>query len=201
MKRIYITGNIGSGKSSATKVFEDKGYQVISADLVSEKILFEYKKEVSKLFKISIKDFKDFKDFKKELGRIIFSDSEKKKILESFLVCKILIEIEHQATVFEMQHLNFVIEAPTYFEVRKLKKGKNDLVILVTAPEEIRMERILKRNPNLTKKEIYNRILSQLNENKKEELSDYVVSNIDRSVFEKEIIKIIERLQEGGVGY
>lgn len=198
MKRTYITGNIGSGKSSATKVFEANGYQVISADSVSEKILLEYKKEVSKLFGISIKDFKDFK---KELGRIIFSNSEKKKQLESFMVCKILVEIEHQATIFEMEHLDFVIEAPTYFEVRKLVKGKNDEVILVTAPEEIRMERILKRNPNLTKKEVYNRILSQLNENKKEELSDYVVSNIDRIVFEKEIIDIVERLQEGGVSY
>ncbi len=199
MKRIYITGNIGSGKSSATEVFKEKGYQVISADSVSEKILIEYRKEIGKIFGISQKEFVDLKDFKKELGTIIFSNSEKKKQLESFMVCKILVEIEHQATIFEMEHLDFVIEAPTYFEVRNLVKGKNDLVILITAPEEIRMERILKRNPNLTKKEIYNRILSQLNENKKKELSDYVLSNIERSIFEKEIIEIIGRLQEGGV--
>lgn len=199
MKRIYITGNIGSGKSSATKVFKDNGYKVISADCVSEKILIEYKKEISNIFGISQKEFSDLKDFKKELGRIIFSDSEEKKKLESFMLWRILVEIEHLSTIYEMEHLKFVIEAPTYFEARDMLKGKDDIVILIVAPEEIRMERVLKRNPNLTKKEVYNRILSQIDENVKKEFSDFVVSNIDKEVFEKEIINIIGRLQKGGV--
>jgi len=190
MKRIYITGNIGSGKSSATNIFKENGYKAISADIIAEEVLIENKKEISKAFQINEKDIKLFK---KKLGSIIFSNKEKKEELESIVICKILIKIEHLATIYEERNQKFIIESPTYFEVRKMVKDIDDIVILITAPEEIRMERIIKRNPNLTKKDIYNRILSQIDEDRKAKISDYVVSNIDKEVFENDIGYLIKK--------
>ena len=109
MKRIYITGNIGSGKSSATNIFKENGYKVISADIIAETVLIENKKEISKAFKINEKEIKIFK---KKLGSIIFSNKEEKEKLESIMICKILVKIEHFATIYEERNQKFIIESP-----------------------------------------------------------------------------------------
>ena len=71
-----------------------------------------------------------------------------------------------------------------------------DKVILITAPEELRIERAMKRD-NLTKKDILVRIKNQISESKKKELSDFVVENINlNNTFLKidEILKILAKL-------
>ena len=71
-----------------------------------------------------------------------------------------------------------------------------DKVILITAPEELRIERAMKRD-NLTKNDILVRINNQLPDSKKKELSDFVVDNINlNDTFLKidEILKILAKL-------
>ncbi|MFM7894369.1 MAG: dephospho-CoA kinase, partial [Flavobacterium sp.] len=69
-------------------------------------------------------------------------------------------------------------------------------VILITAPEELRIERAMKRD-NLSKKDILVRIKNQISDSKKKELSDFVVENINlNNTFLKidEILKILAKL-------
>ena len=71
-----------------------------------------------------------------------------------------------------------------------------DKVILITAPEELRIERAMKRD-NLTKKDILVRINNQLPDFKKKKLSDFIVENINlNNTFLKidEILKILAKL-------
>ena len=41
MKTIGITGNIGSGKSSVSKIISELGYDVISSDIIAKKLMDE----------------------------------------------------------------------------------------------------------------------------------------------------------------
>jgi len=52
-----------------------------------------------------------------------------------------------------------------------------DMVIVVDAPLEVRLERIKKRNPNLTHKEIMDRINAQMPQEEKCRRADMVIVN------------------------
>ena len=52
-----------------------------------------------------------------------------------------------------------------------------DLVLVVDAPLEVRIERIKKRNPNLTEQEIMTRIKAQMPQEEKCRRADMVIDN------------------------
>jgi len=193
MKRIYITGGIGTGKSTATKVFKENGFSIISADIIAEDILKENTLEIKRLFNIKENEFKEFK---KELSSKVFNNKEDRKKLESIVLPKILDRIETNSLKYESDKVPFVIEAPTYFEVRNMKKGTDDLVILITTEKETKIDRIKKRNPHLSIEDINKRIDSQIDDSKKEPLSDYIVNNDNLDLFKAELQGISENIKD-----
>ena len=190
MKRIIITGNIGSGKSGACDIFKQNGYKVISADKISDKILRRNQKTVSKMFKIRpVK----YDSFKKELGKMVFEDSTSKKILEEFMLYLINEEIDKKSKKYEKEGKKFITEMPTFFESRGLTKHKEFIVVLVEASEEVRIQRIQKRNPLLSLEDINNRINSQIDNKLKRKYADEIIVN-DSNIEElsKKIDKLID---------
>ena len=75
-------------------------------------------------------------------------------------------------------HSIFAIDAPLIIEGSSYKnyKEKGALIILVTAPEDIRMERALSRG-NLSRDTIQDRMNLQWSDDKKKEYADYVIVN------------------------
>ena len=189
MKRIIITGNIGSGKSGVCDIFKQNGYKVISADKISDKILRRNQKTVSKMFKIRpIK----YNSFKKELGKMVFGDSNSKKILEEFMLYLINEEIDKKSKKYEKEGKKFITEMPTFFEIRGLSKHKEFIVVLVEASKEIRIQRIQKRNPLLSLEDINNRINSQIDNKLKRKYADeIIVNNLNIEELSKKIDKLI----------
>lgn len=159
MKRIIITGNIGSGKSAATNIFKASGYKVISADKVSAKLLKEKQKEISKLF--NIRPMK-FINFKKELGQLIFNNRTIKKTLEDFMLPTINLRIDIKSKKYEKSNKKFIIEMPTFFETRGLKVHKEYIIVNVVANKAIRIQRVLKRNTHLSTQDILDRMSHQV---------------------------------------
>ena len=196
-KRIVITGNIGSGKSTVTKIFEDNGYKVISADEISAKILEENHRTVSKMFGMPPQKFSTFK---KTISNLVFQDKEfqrldYKKELENFMLPLIKQEINNQALSFSMSNMKYVIELPTYFETNGLSKNSEDFIIMVQTDKDIRVNRILERNPHLSIQDVLNRIKSQINPSEKIEYCDEVIWNNDTvQELEQETQKIIDKL-------
>ena len=89
MIKVAITGNIASGKSQVEKFISELGYLVVDTDDMAHQVLFDYKDEIIYLFKND-----DIIDEKGEisrikLGKIVFSNSEKKSLLEKFSHFKI----------------------------------------------------------------------------------------------------------------
>jgi len=186
MKKIGITGGIGSGKTYVSEVFFSLGIPVFNADVESKRLMSSSDKLIS-LVKdsfgndIYINGVLD----KKKLASIVFSDKEKLENLNN-----IIHPIVKQEFIdwCKQQNSSYVIkEAAILFESNS-DKGL-DAVICVSAPLNVRMDRVVKRDGS-SEKEIKNRIENQISQEEKENLSDYIIVNDGVQSLLPQILKI-----------
>ena len=160
MLKIAITGNIASGKSTVEKIIEDNGYKVYDTDKIAHKIL-ENSEEVKETFGTVDR---------KKIAKIVFTNSKKLQLLESIIHPKVKEEL---LKIFNSNEKVVFISVPQLFE-----SGFDtlfDKIIFVTANENIRKERLIKRN-SFTPKEAQKRIDAQ-KEDGKTAKSDFVIEN------------------------
>lgn len=169
---IVVTGCIGSGKSSVCEILKKKGYEVIDADKISHEILDSLGGEISAVFGSEF--VKDDKPDRKKLGSLVFKDRKKLKILEQILHPKIKAEILRKAKILEKLNKIYFVDIPLFYESANYPEFKR--VLVVYAPKELIIKRIMKRNL-LTKDEALARINLQLDIEKKRDLADFVIEN------------------------
>lgn len=192
-KIIGLTGGIGSGKSTVANYIASKGIPVYIADEEAKKIMenADVKQRIQNLFEESVLNADETLN-RKKIGELVFNNPSKLKELNAIVHP----EVHNNFKNWVKQHKKFpfvIKEVAILFETGGNKQC--DKVILITAPEELRIQRAMKRD-NLTKKDILVRINNQLPESKKKELSDFVIENIDLSnTFLKidEILKILAK--------
>lgn len=173
---IGLTGNIGCGKSSLSKIFMDKGIDVVDADIVSRQIFEdeELLQTVFEKFGPSIKN-NDGSLNRKALGNIVFNDDEKLIELNNITHPRIKEKIFNQIRNLEEQGKPIVIlDGALLVETGYLDDV--DKLIVVTCDEEIQIERIKKRD-NCTKLEALSRIKSQMSQVEKVKYADYTIDN------------------------
>ncbi|WP_299440527.1 dephospho-CoA kinase [uncultured Aquimarina sp.] len=173
MKVIGLTGGIGSGKSTVAKMFAKLGVPIYIADDEAKKMMNE---DVN--IKNQIKDLLGTKSYiKGELNRPFIAD----KVFNDKELLGKLNAIVHPAVATHFiawkneQKSNYVIkEAAILFENGGYKQC--DYTVLVTAPKETRIERVLKRD-NTTKSQVLARLKNQWEDSKKIPLADFVIIN------------------------
>lgn len=173
---IGLTGNIGCGKSSLSKIFMDEGIDVVDADIVSRQIFEdeELLQTVFEKFGPSIKN-NDGSLNRKALGNIVFNDNEKLIELNNITHPRIKEKIFNQIRNLEEQGKPIVIlDGALLVETGYLDDV--DKLIVVTCDEEIQIERIKKRD-NCTKLEALSRIKSQMSQVEKVKYADYTIDN------------------------
>lgn len=176
-KRIGLTGGIGSGKSTAAKRFRELGVLVLDADEISRASLKKggaCYSDVVALFGSEILTL-DGEIDRKKLASIVFGDEEKRRQLNA-IVHPYVIE-----TMFSRaeEALNksggiVVFEVPLLFESGMHEKM--DRNILVACGEEQRVKRILERD-NTTRQAALARIRTQMPEEEKRLLANYILEN------------------------
>lgn len=175
MKRIGITGGIGSGKTTVSQYLLDNGYFVIDADKVARELVEKgtpVLQELVRTFGGQILT-KDGELDRKELAAIAFSNSSRKQELDQVMHHRILEKIELMIENMPSAEVVFV-DAALIFEAGW--KQYFDQVWLVDASEEIRMERIRMRD-DLTRVEILERMNAQLNAYERRQRADRVLWN------------------------
>lgn len=173
---IGLTGNIGCGKSSLSKIFMDEGIDVVDADIVSRQIFEdeELLQTVFEKFGPSIKN-NDGSLNRKALGNIVFNNDEKLIELNNITHPRIKDKIFNQIRNLEEQGKPIVIlDGALLVETGYL--DDIDKLIVVTCDEEIQIERIKKRD-NCTKLEALSRIKSQMSQVEKVKYADYTIDN------------------------
>ena len=187
---IGLTGGIGSGKSTILSYFREHGYPCFESDKVGKKLLeVELKETVLKLFGEEVYNAKGILD-RKALSKKVFSNS---KLLEA------LNDIVHPAVnetfeKFKKKHQDFPVivkEAAILIESGSYKSC--DIIILVKAPLDERIKRIVARD-SVNESEVIARIDNQWEDEKKEKYADYVVENISLEETYEKVKYLIKKL-------
>ena len=172
-----VTGGIASGKSVISNILKEKhNAYIFNADEEAKKLLFT--EEISN---IVLETFPELENITSEsLAKVAFKDKISQEKLNHIIHPAVGKEaLKKIKEINELGHHSiFVIDAPLIIEGSSYKnyKEKGALIILVTAPEDIRMERALSRG-NLSRDTIQDRMNLQWSDEKKKEYADYVILN------------------------
>ena len=190
MLKIGITGGMGSGKSTVSKVFEVLGIPVYYADAEAKKIMSEDEELRKKIIdNFGSESFSDKDLNRKYLASVVFNNPAKLELLNSFVHPAI---IQHAEEWMSKQTSPYTIkEAALIFE-----SGAHaflDKIIGVSAPTPLRIQRIIDRD-QLSIEEIKSRMNKQIDEEIKIRLCDYVINNNEQELIVPQVLKIHETL-------
>lgn len=187
---IGLTGGIGSGKSTIANYFKSLGVPVYIADDEAKKILFmpEVVQEVEAAFgtEILTEGIPD----KAKIATLVFNNPEKLTQLNNIIHPKVAQHFKDWAKgnygrIFVLKETAILFESGSYKDC--------DAVILVTAPKETRIERVMLRDGILRDK-VLERMANQWDDDKKAVLSHYVINNSDLESAKAEAYKIFQAL-------
>lgn len=173
--KIGITGGIGTGKTTVAKIIEANGFTVLNADDTARKLMQTDKEIRRKLIeKFGSEVFIDNKLNSKFISNIVFNDKNKLKLLNSIVHPATIKNISEEITERQKTENLIFVESALVFEAKM--EVLFDNVLLVTADDDKRIERIKIRN-NYSDSEILKIIENQIPENIKKSKSDFIIIN------------------------
>lgn len=192
MLKFAIVGNIASGKSTVENELMQKGFKVFDTDKLSHSILENSKDEVIQEFDgLDIAENGEISRAK--LGKIVFNNKNLKEKLENIIYPKLKDKI---LKIFDENFSEkFVfISIPLLFEVGW--QNLFDKILFVKTDDEIRLNRLMKRN-SYSKDEAMARILAQIPQEEKIKKSDFIICNNGTlEMLQNEIERFIIQLEE-----
>ena len=154
---VAITGGIGSGKTTVSKLIKESGFKVFSCDEIYKEIAETpaYLNLLKKIFPFAFDDNNEFN--RKELAKVVFSDPIQLKKLNDLSHPIILSELESK--ICNENGLIFC-EVPLLFEGSL--QDKFDDILIVSRPLPLRLDAIVERD-GITKEDALKRIKNQFN--------------------------------------
>ncbi len=172
---IGITGGIGSGKTTVSKIFEDSGHKVLRADDIAKMVMSEDAEVSRKIVdEFGKKCFSDGKLNTKILAEQVFNNPDKISKLNSIVHPPTIKHLEKKIANLNKNHSLLFVESALIFEAKKIDLF--DHILLVTADEDIRIKRVLERDIE-TVSEIKSRILNQIPDEQKRGRCDFIIDN------------------------
>ena len=171
MLKIGLTGGIGSGKSTVAKVFEVLGIPVYYADEAARRLMNENKSLIQQLIAVfGNETYSSGKLNRQYLSSIVFNNKEQLERLNSLV---------HPATI---------ADAEQWFAQQHA-----DYVIGITAPETLRMKRVMERDA-ITAAEVKRRMNNQIEDTIKMRLCDFIIYNNEQQLVTQQVIALHEQL-------
>lgn len=190
MKIVGLTGGIGSGKTSVCKAFEKRNVPVFYADDEAKKLYLDptILKDLCEITGQNILDENGQLD-KPLFSSIIFSNKAILEKVNAYVHPKVK---EQFSTWYSRQNAPFCIrEAAILIESGSYKDC--DKIILVTAPLEERIQRVVKRD-NTSYDAVKKRIENQLSEEEKKKFADYILENVDITLLDNKVNELYHQL-------
>ncbi|NCD69795.1 dephospho-CoA kinase [Mucilaginibacter agri] len=188
MLKIGLTGNIGSGKTTVSKVFEILGVPVFSADTAAKSVMTNDAPLIAGIKETFGNEayFEDGSLNRKYIAGKVFNDPAELAKLNALV---------HPATfrafdswVKAYADVPYVIkEAAILFESGSYKLC--DYSLIVTAPFEIRMQRVTERD-HITMDEAKSRDARQMSEEEKLKLADFSIKNDDSELVIPQVLAL-----------
>lgn len=178
MLKIGLTGGIGSGKSTVSKLFESWGAYIFDADKEAKNILENNETAQSEIiaeFGTDVLNQNNLID-KTKLARIAFSDEDHQLRLNTIIHPYVFEKIDStfDKVLAQGEHEIFVVDAALIYE-----SGADthmDYVLVVTSHLKIRTERVMSRG-GLTRDQFLQRLDLQWPDEDKVHMADFVIHN------------------------
>ena len=187
---IGLTGGIASGKSTVSRILEDAGVFIIDADIIAHNIIKKgkpaYKELIDEFGEKIIGENKEID--RKVLGKIVFAEEEKLKILENITHPHIFKEISLKLKKNKDRYKLVILVAPLLYETSLDRLVEQ--VWLVYVDQKTQIERLRNRD-DFSLKEARKRIAAQMSLEEKKERADLIIDNNGRRADLKEKIRDI----------
>jgi len=188
MKKIGITGCIGSGKSTVCRIFETLGVPVYNADLRAKYLMIHSPELVAQIKTIFGEDayFSNGSLNTKFISSKAFSDRSLIEKLDAAVHPFVFLDFDEWCKKFSDQQY-IVKEAALIFESGSYKLL--DEVIAVTAPEELRIERTISRD-KISKEAVLGRMENQFTQEEKIARSQYEIKNNEEDLLIPQVLRL-----------
>ena len=196
--KLGITGGIGSGKSLVSRLLESMGVPVYISDTETKELM---------VTNLSIRE-----ELIALLGEGVYVDGVLNK---SVLASDIVTNPEHAKQVNDIVHprvkIDFIRWVQSHVEVPIVAiesailieagfAGEVDVIVMIYAPEEVRIERAVKRD-STSREWIERRIRSQMSDEEKRKQADFVIVNDGETPLIPQVLELINLLSSKEVTF
>ncbi|CAL65634.1 dephospho-CoA kinase [Christiangramia forsetii] len=194
MKIVGLTGGIGSGKTTVAGFFKELNIPVYIADEAGKRLMntsSEIRKKIIAFFGESA--YRGDHPDRKFIASKVFNDKEQLSKLNNIIHPAVEADFKNW---LETQSSEYVIyEAAILFETGGYEKC--DFNILVTAPKEIRIQRLQKRDDSSVK-EIEERMDNQWSDERKSQMADFLINNEELAETKLQVEHIHDEILKAG---
>jgi dephospho-CoA kinase len=183
---VYVTGGIGSGKSTAVQILADFGAHVERADAIVHELLgrSEVRQEIADRLDIPVDADRA------AIATIVFADAEKLRTLESILHPKVRTEVGARVARLSPGE-------PLVYEIPLLPSpAEGDVVVVIDASDDLRFERLVARG--MTPADARRRMSLQPAREEYQDCADVVVANTGSEAELRDALRAVwEGVQHG----
>ncbi len=194
---VGLTGGIGTGKSTVTRILRQHGFPVVDADVLAREVVkvgTEGHQEVVNAFgpgSVSA----DGELNRKEIGSQVFTDRNKLELLEKIIHPKIrVLCLKIKDELAQAGNAIAFYDVPLLFE--KKLEDTFDQVVVVACDPQIQKERIMKRD-GFTSEEALKRIAAQLPLEQKVKAAHFTIHNNGSEIdLERHVSELLDKLRK-----
>ncbi|XP_032891063.1 dephospho-CoA kinase domain-containing protein [Amblyraja radiata] len=195
---VGLTGGIATGKSTVANVFRELGCPVIDSDQIARQIV----QLDSPVYWAIVNTFgqeillEDRTINRERLGNIIFSDREKRQLLNSITHPAIHKAMLKQVIKYFIQGYRYVIlDVPLLFETKKVARFMKHTIVVYCDPQA-QLTRLMQRN-NLIQEDAEQRISAQMPLEQKRKMASHVIDNSgDPASTYRQVYKLHSQLED-----
>jgi dephospho-CoA kinase len=190
MYKVGITGGIGSGKSTVSRILAECGVAVYTSDDRAKELMASSPELCTKIISsFGEEAYVDGALNREYLAKSIFTNPEALATLNSIVHPAVMDDFDRWA---EQQEGNYVVlESAILFEAKLDRRV--DVVVSVLAPEELRIERAMQRD-GASREAIVRRIANQISDDERTERSKYAIVNISLDDLYEDVEQLHRRL-------
>jgi len=177
MKLIGLTGGIGSGKSTVAGLFRTLGIPVYESDLRAKLLMQSNEHVRHALITLFGNDVytEENELNRKWIASQVFNHPALLKQLNEIVHPAVFQDLIDWANEASQQKAPYLIQESALLFEENLAK-RMTAIVLVVAPEEVRIERVMKRD-QASREDVLNRIKNQLPDDQKIPGADYIIYN------------------------
>jgi len=191
MKKIGLTGGIGTGKTYVSKIFQKMGIPIFNADEQAKKCMVE-DSSLKAAVQLAFGESMYLKGVlqKDTLANIVFNNTEALVKLNALVHPIVKQKFEdwctQQSTSIVIKEAAILFESDSHLGL--------DAVVCVSAPEKLRIERVQKRDESSVE-QIKSRMSKQMPQAEKEELADFLIVNDQVQLLLPQVLTIIAEME------